>query len=58
MRIKLLYQNNSHNAVTAAVFGCGVDVIYPPGNKKLYAEMNEKGIMLSEYEIGAKPGRN
>ena len=52
---KAVISNNSHNAVTAAVFGCGVDVIYPPENKKLYAEMNEKGIMLSEYEIGAKP---
>jgi DNA processing protein len=43
------------DAVTAAVFGCGVDIIYPPENKKLYDEMLEKGIILSDYDVSAYP---
>ncbi len=40
---------------TAAVFGCGLDVIYPPENKKLYEMIVEQGVILSEFEISAKP---
>lgn len=39
-----------------AVFGCGLDVIYPPENEKLYAQILEnKGLVVSEYEPDAKP---
>lgn len=38
---------------TIAVLGCGVDLIYPPSNKKLYEEIIEKGgIVLSEFPPG------
>src|SRR5215472_10060086 len=38
---------------TLAVFGCGVDIVYPSENKKLAAEMVSKGLILSEFPMGA-----
>lgn len=38
---------------TIAVFGCGVDVVYPTENKKLAAEIAAKGLLLSEFTMGA-----
>lgn len=52
---KAVLSNPDANAITAGVFGCGVDIIYPPENKKLYEEMIEKGLLLSENEVGAIP---
>lgn len=40
---------------TIAVLGCGVDVIYPMENRKLYQELLEKGLAVSEYSPGASP---
>ncbi len=41
---------------TVAVFGCGLDVIYPPENEKLYGQILEsRGLVISEYEPNAKP---
>jgi len=40
---------------TIAVTGSGLDFIYPPENKKLYDEIAEKGLIISEYELGTKP---
>ncbi len=40
---------------TIAVLGCGVDVVYPPENKKLYDRIAESGAILSEYGMGTKP---
>jgi len=40
---------------TIAVTGSGLDVIYPPENKKLHDEIAENGFIISEYELGAKP---
>lgn len=41
---------------TIAVFGCGLDVIYPSENEKLYSQILEnKGLVISEYEPSAKP---
>ncbi|KXK44182.1 MAG: DNA processing protein [Chlorobi bacterium OLB5] len=52
---RAVLNNKQAAAITAAVFGCGVDVIYPPENKKLYEEMTERGLLISEYEISAFP---
>lgn len=52
---KAVLSNKDSKAITAAVFGCGVDVIYPPENKKLYGEMAEHGLLISEYELSAIP---
>ncbi len=37
---------------TIAVFGTGVDVCFPRSNLKLYEEILEKGLVISEYEFG------
>src|SRR5262245_27219948 len=38
---------------TIAVLGCGVDIIYPSENKKLMAEIASKGLVISEFPMGA-----
>src|SRR5438105_975725 len=38
---------------TVAVLGCGVDVVYPSENKKLAAELAAKGLLVSEFPMGA-----
>ncbi len=40
---------------TVAVTGSGLDVIYPPENKKLFAEISENGAVITEYPLGTKP---
>jgi DNA processing protein len=39
--------------LTIAVLGCGVDVVYPSENKKLAAEIAAKGLIVSEFPMGA-----
>lgn len=36
-----------------AVLGCGVDVVYPSENRRLAADLVEKGLIISEFPIGA-----
>ena len=38
---------------TVAVLGCGVDVVYPSENRKLVAELAVKGLIVSEFPMGA-----
>jgi DNA processing protein len=38
---------------TVAVFGCGVDVLYPSENRRLYADIARDGLLLSEFPMGA-----
>jgi DNA processing protein len=38
---------------TVAVLGCGVDVVYPSENRRLAAELAEKGLIVSEFPMGA-----
>ncbi len=40
---------------TIGVLGCGLDIVYPPENKKLYSEILEKGCLISEYPLGMPP---
>ncbi len=37
---------------TIAVLGCGVDICYPPANKKLYEQIKQEGLVISETEPG------
>ncbi len=38
---------------TVAVLGCGVDVIYPSNNRKLYDDIGKRGLIVSEFPLGA-----
>lgn len=40
---------------TAAVLGCGVDIAYPPENEALMRDIEQTGVVLSEYPPGEKP---
>lgn len=43
--------------LTYAVFGCGIDVVYPAENRKLYSEIVENGALISEFPPGTKPDK-
>ncbi|MBM3172628.1 MAG: DNA-protecting protein DprA [Chloroflexi bacterium] len=43
------------NGKTIAVFGCGLDIVYPAENAKLAREIMEQGALVSEYPLGVKP---
>src|SRR5690242_13434251 len=38
---------------TVAVLGCGVDIVYPSENRKLAADLAAKGLIVSEFAMGA-----
>ena len=42
---------------TLAVFGCGMDIIYPPENLELSREITGKGALLSEFPFGRRADR-
>jgi DNA processing protein len=41
--------------ITIAVFGCGVDVIYPPEHRRLAERIVERGALVSEFPPGMPP---
>ena len=45
----------SVRGATLGVLGCGVDVVYPKENKKLFAEVEQRGAVLTEFPIGTFP---
>ena len=42
---------------TIAVMGCGIDVIYPPENRKLHGEIASNGAVVTEFAFGTEPDR-
>lgn len=40
---------------TIAVVGSGLDIIYPSENKKYWKEIEEKGLIISEFPLGTPP---
>jgi DNA processing protein len=42
---------------TAAVLGCGIDIIYPPENLELYRRIGAEGAILSEFPFGRRADR-
>jgi DNA processing protein len=40
---------------SVGVLGCGIDVIYPPENRGLFAEMATNGALISEFPMGTLP---
>ncbi|HOO75823.1 MAG: DNA-protecting protein DprA [Thermotogae bacterium] len=51
--IDLCAHENSEK--TIAVLGCGVDIIYPAGNRKQYERIVKEGLVISEFFPGTKP---
>jgi len=41
------------DGATIAVLGCGVDILYPSSNRKLYDDIAHRGLLLSEFPMGA-----
>lgn len=46
---------SSSDGRTVAVLGCGIDVDYPRGSRKLREQIAEQGAILSELPLGAQP---
>jgi DNA processing protein len=42
---------------TAAVLGCGIDIVYPPENLALYRQIEEQGAIVSEFPFGRRADR-
>jgi len=40
---------------TIAVLGCGVDVVYPRANAKIYEQVPHSGALVSEFPMGSQP---
>jgi len=40
---------------TIAVFGCGLDIVYPSENASLARSIMQQGALISEYPLGTKP---
>ena len=38
---------------TVAVFGCGIDQVYPSENRRLAEQIMSKGLVVSEYAVGS-----
>ncbi len=42
---------------TAAVLGCGIDIVYPPENLELFRRIGAEGAVLSEFPFGRRADR-
>ena len=40
---------------TVAVLGCGIDVVYPKENKKIFQQIEQHGAIISEFPMGTFP---
>ncbi len=40
---------------TLAVLGCGVDVVYPKANSKIFEQIPRSGALISEFPMGCQP---
>ncbi|NLO88914.1 MAG: DNA-protecting protein DprA [Clostridia bacterium] len=42
---------------TVAVLGCGIDVVYPRENRKLFDKISEEGAVITEFPLGTSPSK-
>ena len=47
---------SSSTGASIGVLRCGIDVIYPQANKKIFANMEQPGAIISEFAMGTFPG--
>lgn len=40
---------------TIGVLGCGIDVVYPKENKKIFEQIEQRGAIVSEFPLGTFP---
>ncbi len=45
----------SVKGATIGVLGCGLDVVYPRQNVKLYEQVRAEGLLVTEYPLGTRP---
>lgn len=43
------------SGATVGVLGCGLDVIYPRSHAKLFRDIVDNGLLISEYPFGTQP---
>ncbi len=46
-------QGEGEAGKTISVQGCGIDLCYPSENKKLRSQIEQKGLVISEFPVGA-----
>jgi DNA processing protein len=46
---------SSGSGTTIAVLGCGIDVVYPKENKKIFEEIEKRGAIITEFPMGTFP---
>lgn len=46
-----------NGGINICVLGCSVDKVYPAENRKLFSQIQEKGVVISEYMINTPPLR-
>jgi DNA processing protein len=47
----------ARKGATIAVLGTGIDVAYPVSNRSLHQTIGERGLLISEFPCGARPGK-
>jgi DNA processing protein len=46
---------SSETGATIGVLGCGIDVVYPKENKKIFEEITRRGAIITEFPMGTFP---
>ena len=54
MGVDAIAHSGAGSANTIAVLPCGIDIKYPSVNKKLLSDIEENGLLLSQFEEGFK----
>ena len=47
----------AENGATVCVFGCGIDIVYPPENLDLFKDVQRNGAVVSEFPFGRRADR-